>query len=75
MPTGPQGQKRPADTVGCAVHVMQIATGQIEETPEATGQPNKAIGGKAGGQARAEKLTPAQRSEIARKAAAARWEK
>ena len=30
-------------------------------------------GGKASGKARMEKLTPAQRSEIARKAAAARW--
>ena len=74
MPTGPQGQKRPADTVGCAVHVAKIATGEIEETPEVTLQPNKAIGGKAGGQARAAKLTPAQRSEIARKAAKARWQ-
>ena len=33
MPTGPQGQKRPADTVGCAVKVMKIATGQEPETP------------------------------------------
>jgi len=26
MPKGPQGQKRPADVVGNAVHVMRIAT-------------------------------------------------
>lgn len=32
-------------------------------------------GGKKGGRARAEKLTPEERSEIARKAAKARWEK
>ena len=32
MPRGPQGQRRPADVVGCAVHVMKIATGEIEET-------------------------------------------
>jgi hypothetical protein len=31
--------------------------------------------GKLGGKARAEKLTPEQRSEIARKAAKARWAK
>lgn len=31
------------------------------------------LGGKKGGKARAAKLTPAQRSEIARRAAAARW--
>ena len=31
MPKGPQGQKRPADVVGNAVRVMQIATGEAEE--------------------------------------------
>jgi len=31
------------------------------------------LGGKKGGPARAEKLTPEQRSEIARKAALSRW--
>jgi len=31
------------------------------------------LGGRKGGKARAEKLTPEQRSEIARKAAKARW--
>jgi hypothetical protein len=30
MPKGPQGQKRPADVIGNAVHVMQIATGEVE---------------------------------------------
>jgi hypothetical protein len=29
MPTGPKGQKRPADVVGAAVKVMKIATGHI----------------------------------------------
>jgi len=33
------------------------------------------LGGAKGGKARAEKLTPEQRSEISRKAAKARWEK
>ena len=33
------------------------------------------LGGLKGGKARAEKLTPEQRKEIARKAAKARWEK
>jgi hypothetical protein len=33
------------------------------------------LGGLKGGKARAEKLTPDQRSEIAKKAAAARWKK
>lgn len=33
------------------------------------------LGGKKGGKARANKLTPEQRSEIARRAAEARWQK
>lgn len=33
------------------------------------------LGGKKGGKARAQKLTPEQRSEISRKAGKARWEK
>jgi len=33
------------------------------------------LGGLKGGKARAEKLTPEQRTEIARKAAKARWDK
>ncbi len=76
MPKGPQGQKRPADVVGCAVHVMKIATGEIEETlEEPKRQPGRAKSGKAGAKARAASLTPERRSEIAMTAAAARWEK
>jgi len=32
LPTGPKGEKRPADVIGNAVKVMRIATGEIEET-------------------------------------------
>jgi len=32
MPKGPQGQKRKADVIGNAVHVMRIATGQEKES-------------------------------------------
>ncbi len=32
MPRGPKGEKRPADVIGNAVHVMRIATGEIEES-------------------------------------------
>lgn len=32
MPKGPQGQKRPADVVGAAVMVGNIATAETEET-------------------------------------------
>ena len=31
MPKGPKGQKRPADVISNAVHVMRIATGEIQE--------------------------------------------
>ena len=72
MPKGPQGQKRPADVIGCAVHVARIATGEIEESGYA--QPNKAKSGRAGAKARTEALSPEDRSAIAKKAATARWE-
>ena len=70
MPKGPQGQKRPRDVVSNAVRVMRIATGEEEEEFEDDGKDPaaKALGAK-GGKARAEKLTPERRSEIARKAA------
>ena len=72
MPRGPKGEKRPADVIGNAVHVMRIATGEIEET-ESSQLKRKA--GEAGAKSRSLKLTPEQRSEIARSAAAARWKK
>ncbi|MEX2617817.1 MAG: RNA-binding protein [Alphaproteobacteria bacterium] len=76
MPKGPKGQKRPADVIGNAVRVMQIATGEAEEEFDENGK-NKAAQelGRKGGKARAEKLTKEQRTEIAKKAAKARWRK
>ncbi len=73
MPKGPKGEKRPADVIGAAVKVMQIATGEIEETTD-DGK-NKAAQelGRKGGKARAEKLSKKRRAEIARKAAVKRW--
>ena len=39
MPKGRQGQKRPADAIGCAVMVGKIATGEIiEELKELSGK-------------------------------------
>lgn len=70
MPTGPQGQKRPAGVTACAVHVMKIATGEIEESPPKDAR--RAAGGRAGGEARAKALSPARRREIALQGAAAR---
>lgn len=76
MPTGPKGQKRPADVIGNAVKVMRIATGEEDDDVQDDGKdPNaKALGAK-GGKKRAETLSPKERVEIARKAAKARWEK
>ncbi len=74
MPKGPKGEKRPADAVGAAVMVARIATGEAEEEYTDDGKNKAAVElGRKGGKARAKKLTPEQRSEIARKAAAKRW--
>jgi hypothetical protein len=73
MPRGPKGEKRPADVVGNAVHVMRIATGEIED--DLGKAPKRAKGGRKGGNARAANLTAEQRAEIARIAAQARWKK
>ncbi len=68
MPRGPQGQKRPGDAVGCAITVMRIATGEMEEEiPKHRSSKVK------GGKARAESMTPEERSELAKTAAEARW--
>lgn len=77
MPRGPKGQKRPADTVGNAIKVARLATGEEEE--EFNGKDGKdpaaqAMGRK-GGKARAKKLSSKKRTEIAKKAASSRWKK
>jgi len=76
MPTGPKGQKRPADVIGNAVKVMRIATGEEEEETPADDKDEaaKELGAK-GGKARASKLASEQREDIARTAAQARWRK
>lgn len=71
MPIGPNGQTRPADVIGNAVHIAKIATGEIEETK--LKHPAKRVSGLAGAKARQENTTEAQRREIAERAAAARW--
>lgn len=74
MPKGPKGEQRPADVIGAAVKVMRIATGEEEEEPEDDGKDKAAQAlGRKGGKARASKLTAEKRAEIARKAAAKRW--
>jgi hypothetical protein len=31
VPRGPKGEKRPADVIGNAVHVMRVLTGEVSE--------------------------------------------
>ena len=75
MPKGPKGQKRPAEVIGNAVHVMRIATGEIKESGVTDDGKNKAAVelGRKGGMARAASIGKAQRVKIARKGAKARW--
>jgi hypothetical protein len=74
MPKGPKGQKRPADVISNAVHVMRIATGEIEEKLTADAKSLAAVElGRKGGHARAKNLSADERLKIAKKAASKRW--
>ena len=75
MPKTPKGHKRPADAIGNAVHVMKIATGEIEESGQTEDGRSKAAVelGRRGGKARADSLSKSERAQIAKRAAAARW--
>ena len=75
-------KKRPKDPNQLAKLIVEIATGEKEDKPETPAKPKNPhavelgrLGGKKGGKARAEKLTPEQRKEIAKKAANKRWNK
>ena len=76
--------KRPRDPVQLGKLIGDILTGQVEDrAPSRPDDPNKdqaAValgrkGGLKGGRARAEKMSAAERTEIARKAAKTRWDK
>jgi hypothetical protein len=73
MPKGPKGEKRPAESVQNAMLVGRIATGDAVE--EFDRKSAAAQLGSLGGKARAAKLTPKKRKEIAKKAARERWSK
>ena len=72
MAKGPKGEKRHADTVQNAMLIGRIATGEVEDSPSKA--PNRAKGGKIGGKARADTLSPEKRIQIAKKASQKRWE-
>jgi hypothetical protein len=57
-----------------AAHILEGATTDFEGKNLAAVILGR-LGGKKGGKARAKKLTPEQRSDIARRAAQARWQK
>jgi hypothetical protein len=71
--------KRPRDVNELAARLVEMATDPDSADPD-DGKDPAAVslgrrGGLKGGNARAAKLSPEQRSEIAKKAAAARWQK
>lgn len=76
-----KADRRPRDPSQLAYNIVREATGEDEKfEPEKKEKNPHAValgrlGGKKGGKARAEKLTPEERKAIARKAAAARWNK
>lgn len=73
-------KKNPRDINVLASQIVEEATGESPPKPEdADKNPNAValgrLGGLKGGKARAKKLSPEKRKEIARKAAQARWSK
>lgn len=75
MPKGPKGEKRPADVIGNAIKIARIATGEETDDKDEALSSAAAEMGRKGGKARASKLTPEKRAEIAKKAAEKRWAK
>ena len=70
--------KRPRDPNQLGKAVVDLATGEIVETPTDEGKNPNAValgrlGGLKGGKARAKVLTAKQRSKIAKHAAKKRW--
>lgn len=75
MPTRPS--KLPRDSNQRAKRILDIFTGEVKEEPQPEKNPAAValgkLGASKGGNARAAKLTPKKRKEIAAKAAKARW--
>jgi hypothetical protein len=70
--------KRPRDPNQLAKQIVDIVTGEVEDTVSDTKKTAKRkgrSGGLKGGKARAQNLTPEQRQDIAKLAARARWKK
>jgi len=75
----PRRSSKPRDLNRLAAAIAAEATGEAPEEPPSEKNPHAValgrLGGKKGGKARAAKLSKKRRSEIARKAAEARWRK
>lgn len=70
--------KRPRDPAQLAKLMIDIASGEVEEKAPAPDTPASEFarqGGLKGGRARADKLSPERRAEIAKQAAEKRWRK
>ena len=69
--------KRPRDTNQLAKFIVDVATGESEDTDTEEKDPSAVergrMGGKIGGKARASRLTAEERSKSALNAARARW--
>lgn len=75
-----RSRKRPRDPNQLGKLIVDLATGEAEEPKPDDGKNPAAValgrkGGLKGGKARAAKMTPEQRTESAKRAAAARWAK
>jgi hypothetical protein len=73
-----RSRKRPRDVNELAKQLVDEATGEVPAFDPDEGKDPAAValgrkGGLKGGKARAAKMTPEERAESARKAAAARW--
>ncbi len=76
----PKRSRKSRDLNALAASIVEEATG---DSPETTAEPPKnpaavelgRLGGLKGGQARASKLSPQERSEAAKRAAEARWKR
>ena len=80
MPDRSRKPKRPRDINQLAKSVVDIATKTTEDKDPYEGKNPAAVelgrlGGKKGGLARAAALSPKERSDIAKRAAKARWKK
>ena len=77
---GMTNPKRPRDPNQLAHLIAAIATGEADDVKTDDGKNPAAValgrkGGLKGGKARAESMSPKERSAIAKKAATARWKK